>query len=113
MQIEKRSFGKINDNEVINYIFTHNSGFKVEISPFGATIINIESKDRNQNFESVVLGFDEVNDYVKYAGSYFGCIVGRVAGRFEMLNYFRRSKISMNKMTTNFTWRNIGLTKNY
>ena len=55
MQIEKRSFGKINDNEVINYIFTHNSGFKVEISPFGATIVNIESKDRNQNFESVVL----------------------------------------------------------
>ena len=83
MQIEKRSFGKINDNEVINYIFTHNSGFKVEISPFGATIVNIESKDRNQNFESVVLGFDEVNDYVKYAGSYFGCIVGRVAGRIE------------------------------
>ena len=44
MQIEKRSFGKINDNEVINYIFTHNSGFKVEISPLERLLSILKAK---------------------------------------------------------------------
>jgi aldose 1-epimerase len=83
MYINKKPFGYIDYKEVLNYEFTTNSGFKVEISPFGATIVNVESEDKNGKFESVCLGFDQVEDYLKHASSYFGCIVGRVAGRIE------------------------------
>lgn len=83
MNVEKRLFGYVDNKEVINYIFTHKTGFKVEISSLGASIIDIKSKDRKNNYESVVLGFDNAEDYIKNSGSYFGCIVGRVAGRIE------------------------------
>lgn len=43
-------------------------------------ITEIIVPDRNGQFENVVLGFDDFEDYVDLS-PYYVCVVGRVAGR--------------------------------
>ena len=38
---------------------------EVEIINYGATIVSIKVPDRNGNIEDVVLGFDNIDSYIK------------------------------------------------
>lgn len=92
MKIEQKNFGLIHGKVVQNIVFETDGGFLVEISPFGATIVDVQQKDKIGQRESVILGFDHVEDYQKYRGSYFGCTVGRVAGRIENAQFSLEGK---------------------
>lgn len=81
MNISIEDFGKSRKGErVLNYII--DTGFyKLEILNFGCTIKSLKYPDKEGIIEDVVLGFDKIEDYDKDIPSYFGCIVGRIAGR--------------------------------
>ncbi len=80
MQIEQKVFGKIEDQEVVQFSITNKSGFTVRFINYGCVITDIIAPDRDENMKNVVLGFDRIEDYEKYS-PYFGAVVGRIAGR--------------------------------
>lgn len=55
---------------------------KVILSPYGASIYDIQTLDKNDNLESIVVSPKDENDF-KNATSYFGKSLGRTAGRIE------------------------------
>ena len=57
-------------------------GLKVVVSNYGATILSIETPDRDGKRANIALGFPKIEDYVTTAGNpYFGAVVGRYGNR--------------------------------
>jgi len=59
---------------------TNASGMEVCLTNFGARIVSIMVPDKNGEFKDVVLGFDNINDYMTIPSN-FGATVGRYANR--------------------------------
>jgi aldose 1-epimerase len=79
--IEKKSFGKLNDGrEVFIYTLKNKPGAEVKIINYGATIVSLTMPDRNGKYADIVLGYDNLDGYVK-GTAYFGAVVGRYANR--------------------------------
>ncbi len=79
--IEKKLFGKLeNGKEIYEYALTNSNGMKVKIIDYGAVIVSLEAPDRNGKFADVLLGYDNLDDYIA-SKSYFGAIVGRYGNR--------------------------------
>ena len=79
--IEKKLFGKLADGrEVFEYTLSNTNGMKVKVINYGATVVSLESSDRNGKFSDVVLGYDNLEGYVADK-SYFGAIIGRYGNR--------------------------------
>jgi aldose 1-epimerase len=77
----QRPFGKLpTGQDVTEYTLANERGMIVKAINYGAIITQLHVPDRNGKSADVVLGFDNLDQYV--AGHpYFGCIAGRVAGR--------------------------------
>lgn len=84
MSVEKRNFGFIaGKGDVEIYKITNDNGAFVELMTLGAGVHSINVPDRNGNLGDVVLGFDDVNDYVNPDLGYQGLAVGRYANRIR------------------------------
>ena len=76
-----RSFGILPDGSPVDsWRLTDSSGASATILAYGATLQEISVPDRDGRRANVVLGFDNLADYVE-RGAYFGCVVGRYANR--------------------------------
>lgn len=75
----RKNWGSYKGKDVFLYQLT-NEYLKVEISNYGGIIKAIYTQDKNGIWQNVVLGFDTLEEYIKYS-PYFGAIVGRNAGR--------------------------------
>jgi aldose 1-epimerase len=62
------------------FTLTNASGLEVRAMTYGATIISVRTPDRAGRVDDVVLGFDNLDDYLTRA-RYFGTIVGRYGNR--------------------------------
>lgn len=82
MNITTKRFGQFEGEEVLAYTLENDLGMKLTCLNLGCIVTEIITPDQNGNLENVVLGFDNVEDYLKNK-SYFGAIVGRVAGRIS------------------------------
>lgn len=83
MSITKGYYGKNEEGKDVDiYCLTNSKGMKVEVITYGARVVKIYAPDKNGNFEDVVLGYDNIEDYLK-DDSYFGAAVGRYANRIE------------------------------
>jgi len=81
MNAHKDPFGQTSDGEdVFIYTLTNSKGLRVRTINFGATLVSLEVPDRDGNLTDVVLGFDDLEGYVKQA-TYMGVTVGRYANR--------------------------------
>lgn len=80
MDVHKKTYGYHNDQEVFEYVLTNQKGHVFRCISYGAVVTGIEVPDKAGNSENVVLGFDQLDDYVTDS-PYFGALVGRVAGR--------------------------------
>lgn len=79
--VHKSIFGKIADGTLIElYELTNSHGLKVKIMTYGAIVTELRVPDRNGKIEDVVLGFDNLQDYLG-KHPYFGSATGRVANR--------------------------------
>ncbi len=81
MALTKRSFGvTAGGREVYLYTLENSKGMKVEVTDFGANLVNLLVPDANGKVADVVLGFDSVEAY-EVNGPFFGAVVGPNANR--------------------------------
>jgi aldose 1-epimerase len=79
--ITKAPFGKTtNGTEVYLYTLRNSKGAEVRISNYGGLVISVKVPDRNGHMDDVVLGYDNLNDYLKET-PYFGALIGRYGNR--------------------------------
>lgn len=79
--VVKSAFGKTEDGQAVDlYTLTNANGMKAKITTYGGIITELDVPDRDGKLEDVVLGFDNLDGYLK-GHPYFGAIVGRVANR--------------------------------
>ncbi|MBN2357067.1 galactose mutarotase [candidate division KSB1 bacterium] len=81
MKIDVRTFGSLQPNQPVNlYILENGKGMKAEIINYGGIVTSLYVPDRNGHVADVVLGYDDLDDYIKDS-SYFGAIIGRYGNR--------------------------------
>lgn len=81
MSVHKELLGKTSDGvDVDLYTLTNSKGLRVKIMTYGATIISVETPDRNGKAENVTLSLDKLDEYLK-GHPFFGSTVGRFANR--------------------------------
>jgi aldose 1-epimerase len=68
------------------YTLKNKNGLVAQITNFGCKIVSIYVPDRNGNFMDIVLGYDNIADYIK-GNPYFGAICGRYANRIANGNF--------------------------
>ena len=73
---------EVNNQQVNLYTLKNKAGMEVCITNFGARIVSIMVPDKNGEMKDVVLGFDNVNDYVNVPSD-FGAAIGRYANRIK------------------------------
>jgi aldose 1-epimerase len=81
MTIEREVFGKTaDDREIHLYTLENKRGILARVTDYGAILTHLYLPDRQGVMKDVVLGFDELDGYLK-RHPYFGATVGRVANR--------------------------------
>ena len=80
--VEVSPFGTTPDGEEVDlYTLSNSSCMEVKIITYGGIIQALEVPDRDGHKRNVVLGFDNLDDYVNNNSPYFGAIIGRYANR--------------------------------
>src|SRR3712207_4648276 len=73
MSITHSDFGKTPDGEAVQlYTLTNKNGLAAKIMTYGATLVELHTPDKTGKTGDVVLGFDNLEQYVKES-PYFGC----------------------------------------
>ena len=81
MKINKMKFGKLPSGEEAQiYEIITDNGLKVKVTNYGATVTELHVPDRYGNIEDIVLGFDNLKQYLG-AHPYFGSLIGRYGNR--------------------------------
>lgn len=79
--VNKNHFGITPDGDSVTlYTFSNGKGLEVKIMNYGGIVTHVKVPDRTGKIEDVVLGYDNLSDYLK-ATPYFGAIVGRYGNR--------------------------------
>jgi aldose 1-epimerase len=74
-------FGKTPDGKPVTvFTLTNANGVRIRAMTYGAVITSIEVPDRSGKMADVVLGFDNLEGYLKYP-AFFGAVVGRYGNR--------------------------------
>ncbi len=72
----------IDDKAVDLYTLQNENGMAMQVTNFGGHVVSLWAPDKNGHFEDVVLGHNNIDEYVNHAGERFiGCVVGRYANR--------------------------------
>ncbi len=68
------------------YLLRNRAGMRARITNYGGIVMSLHVPDRNGAFADVVLGYDQVADYVK-ASPYFGSLIGRYGNRIARARF--------------------------
>ncbi|HEX3143298.1 MAG TPA: aldose epimerase family protein, partial [Pyrinomonadaceae bacterium] len=80
--IEKQMFGKMPDGTAVDiYTLRNASGLEARITNYGGIVVSLKVPDRNGKFDDVVLGYDNLDGYLKNNSPYMGALIGRYANR--------------------------------
>src|SRR5258708_2232180 len=88
-KISQSQFGALPDGSQVDlYTLSNARGLFCKIATYGGIITEFHAPDRHGKFADVVLGCDDLQQYMKER-EYFGATIGRVAnriakGRFEL-----------------------------
>lgn len=78
---KREPFGKVADGTPVElFTLKNDSGMIVKITNYGGIIVSIMVPDKNGKLGDVVLGYDQLDGYVKN-NPYFGSLVGRYGNR--------------------------------
>jgi aldose 1-epimerase len=81
MKITTGAFGRLPDGREAQLLtFANSRGSTVKVTNYGLIISECWVRDRHGRFGNVVLGFDNLERYLK-GHPFFGCIAGRYANR--------------------------------
>ena len=80
--IPEENFNKIIDGKQVSlFVMKNKNGLVTEVCNYGGKIISQWVPDRKGNFEDIVLGYDNIDDYLKSTEQYFGALIGRFGNR--------------------------------
>lgn len=73
---------EINNEPIGLYVLKNKTGMEVCLTNFGARIVSIMTPDKKGEMKDVVLGFDNIKDYINIPTD-FGAAIGRYANRIK------------------------------
>src|SRR6266700_2628281 len=80
-RVTKESFGDTLDGKGVDiYTLTNSHGVEARIINYGGIVTSLKVPDRNGKLDDVVLGFDNLDAYLK-GRTYLGAIIGRYGNR--------------------------------
>lgn len=80
-EVTEASWGALPSGEEVKlYTFRNGGGIEASITNYGGRIVRLKTPDRGGNLEDIVLGFDDLDGYLR-KNPYFGALVGRYANR--------------------------------
>jgi aldose 1-epimerase len=80
--ITKESFGKTADGQGVDiYTLTNRNGMKARITNYGGIVVSLTAPDRDGKYADVVLGYNDLDSYLKPPYPYFGALIGRYGNR--------------------------------
>ena len=92
MGVDQRLFGKTNEGQdIILYTISNLQGTKIKVTNLGGVLVSICFKDKNDQMQDLVLGFETGEDYLKN-GPHFGSVIGRNANRIENSSFLLNHK---------------------
>jgi len=81
MSIKVEAFGRTPDGQAVDLVtMTNPNGLRAKVTNYGGVLVSMEAPDRDGKLGDVVLGYDNLDDYVKQ-GAFFGATTGRYANR--------------------------------
>lgn len=80
MTVVKETFGEFEGKKIDLYTLQNSNGMEAKITNYGGIVTSIKVPDKKGNLSDVVLGFNNLKDYLSNS-SYFGAIIGRYANR--------------------------------
>lgn len=92
---------EINGKKTDLFILKNQQGMEVCITNFGGRIVSVMVPDKEGNMRDVVLGFDSIQDYMKYPSD-FGASIGRYANRIN------KGQITIDGVTFQLPQNNFG-----
>ncbi len=92
MNITKRPFGQTPDGAAIDlYTLTSGNGVTINITNYGGIITSLLTPDKDGLPGEIVLGFDQLQDYLSSAYiakcPYFGALIGRYGNRIARAQF--------------------------
>ena len=84
--IERKEFGFFNGYKVWLYTITNSKGASVTLTNFAGAVVNLFVPDRNGKMLDVVMGYDNLDGYIKGDSSH-GSLVGRYANRIANASF--------------------------
>lgn len=87
---ERATFGKTPDGQAVEKFTLKNShGIEAVVITYGGILQSLMVPDKDGKLDDIVLGFDDVDGYIKNGNVYFGATIGRFGnrladGRFEI-----------------------------
>lgn len=78
--VKSTAWGNANGRPVKLFVLSDGT-LRVRITEYGARIVSIEAPDRNGQRADVVLGYNNLAQYVNDPKDFFGAVVGRYANR--------------------------------
>lgn len=84
-KMKKENFQTIiNGKKTDLYTLKNKTGIEITVTNYGAHVIEIWTPDKNGKFEDIVLGHDNIEDYIHYKGERFlGATIGRYGNRID------------------------------
>lgn len=81
MNLKQQPFGSTKPGTLVDlYTLSNDQGVTVTLTNYGGTIVSLHTPDRAGQTGDIVLGFDNLQDYLNLS-PFFGCITGRFANR--------------------------------
>ena len=79
--ITKSAFGKMPDGKPVElYTLRNSKGLEATIMTYGGIVTSLKVPDKNGKFDDVVLGYDNLDGYLK-SSPFFGALIGRYGNR--------------------------------
>ena len=80
--ITHKPFGKTTDGQSVDiYTLRNRSGMEARITNYGSIVVSLTTPDRNGKMADVVLGYNDLDTYMRPPFPYFGAIIGRYGNR--------------------------------
>ena len=79
-RIHSAPFGRAGDQYVQIFTLTNVNGIEARVMTYGATLVSLQTPDRQGHLKNIILGFDTLQPYLDGV-PYFGATVGRFANR--------------------------------
>jgi len=81
MKIKQQPFGQVSQGKPVDlYLLENDRGVKARITNYGGILVSLKVPDRAGKVEDVVLGFDNLEDYIA-DNCFIGATIGRYANR--------------------------------